>query len=83
MMRRAKREPRLDFLESCWQMKAPSGRVLECGIYKTPTGLEVRCQYAEDDLMRSQFAVEIGIARDIARSGTRQLLRRADSKICQ
>jgi hypothetical protein len=40
--------------------------VLECGIYRIATGLEVRCGYGEDDLLRSQFASEIGTARDIA-----------------
>jgi hypothetical protein len=48
-------------------MKAPSGKVLECGIYRTATpGVEVRCGYGEDDLLRSQLAPEIGTARDIA-----------------
>jgi hypothetical protein len=32
----------LELLETCWRMKAPSGRVLFCGIYRTDApGLEV------------------------------------------
>jgi hypothetical protein len=61
------REPMLTLLELCWRMKAPSGRVLECSICRTAApGLEVRCGYGEDDLLRSQVAPEIGSARDIA-----------------
>ena len=53
-------------LEASWRMKGPSGRVLECGIHRHVAGVEVRCGYGEDDLLRSQTAPEIGTARDIA-----------------
>ena len=40
--------------------------MIECGIYRTDAGLEVRVGYNRDDLMRSQFAVDQGVARDLA-----------------
>ena len=40
--------------------------VVTCGVFRTTVGLEVRCSYSEDDLIRSQFAVEIETARAIA-----------------
>jgi hypothetical protein len=59
--------PRLELLETCWQMRTPSGRVISCGIYLTEgPGLEVRAGFSEDDLLRSQRTAEIGTAREIA-----------------
>ena len=41
--------------------------MLECGIYRTDApGLEVRCGYGEDGLLRSQRSAEIGRAREVA-----------------
>jgi hypothetical protein len=40
--------------------------VVECGIYRTDAGLEVRCGYGADDLVRSEFAIELRTAREIA-----------------
>ena len=60
------RLPQLTLLETCWQMKSPRGRLLTCGVFRTIAGLEVRCGYSEDDLIRSQYAVEIGTARALA-----------------
>jgi|SRR5688572_19886031 len=57
----------LERIETCWRMKGSSGKVLECGIYRTAArGVEVRCGYGEEDLLRSQLAREIGAARAIA-----------------
>jgi hypothetical protein len=39
--------------------------VLSCGIYRTDLGLEVRCGY-DEDLLRSDYAVEISGAREVA-----------------
>jgi hypothetical protein len=48
-------------------MKGPSGKVFECGIYRTAApGVEIRCGYSEDDLLRSQLAPGISAARRIA-----------------
>ena len=38
----------------------------QCGIYNTAAGLEVLCGYSEDDLLRSELAPEIAMAREIA-----------------
>lgn len=57
--------PRLELLEMCWQAKSRTGRVLSCGIYRTDAGLETRVGYGED-LLRSQFARELGDARNWA-----------------
>jgi hypothetical protein len=43
--------PRLDLIEVAWRMRAPSGRVLECGIYRTDFGYEARMGYSIDDLL--------------------------------
>lgn len=60
-------EPRLELLEECWRLQSQhSHRILTCGIYRTDLGLEVRCGYEPDDLLRSQYAAEIGSARAIA-----------------
>lgn len=66
MTRQPTREPRLDRVEVCWRLVGPSRKVIECGIYRTDAGLEVRCGYSDDDLVRSQFAIELGAARDLA-----------------
>jgi hypothetical protein len=71
-----KQEPRLDLVETCWRMRSlqKATRILECGIYRTDAGLEVRCGYGEDDLLRSQTAPEIGTARDIAEQWRRAVM---------
>jgi len=67
MTPRPAREPRLDLLEACWRMQTPNGRILSCGIYGTDApGVEVRVSYGPEDLLRSQVAIEIGAAREIA-----------------
>jgi hypothetical protein len=65
MTARAPQAPRLEPLEVVWRLQGRSGRVLDCGVYRTDAGLEVRCGYGEHDLLRSQYAVEIGTAREI------------------
>jgi hypothetical protein len=66
-------------LETVWQMKSTyTGRVLTCGIYRTAgPGLEVRCGYGKDDLLRSQSVAEIGGGRELATSGDRRWSPRA------
>jgi hypothetical protein len=58
-------EPRLELLEVRGQMRGLSGRVLSCGIYRTDLGLEAHCGY-DEDLFRSEYAAEIGTAREVA-----------------
>jgi hypothetical protein len=36
------------------------------GIYRTDAGLEVRCGYSLDHVIRTHFAIEIGSARELA-----------------
>lgn len=68
MTPRPKPEPRLDLIEVCWRVVGPSQHVAECGIYRTDVGLDVRVSYSESVVhsIQSQFAVEIGAAREIA-----------------
>jgi hypothetical protein len=58
--------PPITLLETCWKLRSPRGRVLTCGVLRTIAGLEVRCSYAQDDLIRSQYAPAIETARAIA-----------------
>jgi hypothetical protein len=68
-------EPLLHRLETCWRLRAPSGRVITCGIYRTEgPGLEVRAGFSDDDLLRSQRTAEIGSARDLADEWRRAVL---------
>ena len=72
---RGKDGPTLRLVRACWRMRGPSGKVLECGIYRTQgPGVEVRCGYGADDLLRSQRTAEIGRARDIAAQWKRPVL---------
>ena len=48
--------PPTPFREVCWRLVGPSARVLTCEIVAIETGLELRCDYGGDDLIRSQFA---------------------------
>jgi hypothetical protein len=62
--------PRLERLETCWRMRSPSGR-----IYRDDApGLEVRAGYGEEDPLRSQRAVEIGSARELAEAWRQAVL---------
>lgn len=62
-------------IELCWRMKGPNGRILECAIFRhAAQGVEVRCGFGEDDLIRSQLAPEIGTARDVAEDWRRAVL---------
>ena len=65
MTPRRSREPRLELVESYWRFQGPNGRTFECGIYRTDVGLELRAGYGPADLIRSQFAIEMGAARAI------------------
>ena len=58
--------PQLDLLRLFWRMQAPSGKTLGCGLYRTAAGLEVRCGYSDEDLIRSQFAPDLGAADQLA-----------------
>ena len=63
---RRRQAPTPVLLTECWRLFGPSGKPIVCGIYRTDAGLEVRCGYSDEDLIRSQFASHIDIAEDIA-----------------
>ena len=58
-------DPHFNLIETSWRLVGPSHRVLSCWIWQNDVGLEVCC-FCEDDLIRSQFTLEIDTARDIA-----------------
>ena len=62
---RSRGPARLDLIEVAWRMRAPSGRILECGIYRTDFGYEARMGYGEN-LLASQYAPDIENARGSA-----------------
>lgn len=66
MTRRPDPAPRLELLETPWQLCSPSRRILGCGIYRTDTGIEVRVGYHVDDVLYSQLLPEIESAREKA-----------------
>jgi len=55
--------PRLELVEIAWRMRAPSGRILECGIYLTDAGFEVRVGYSIYDPLATQYALTLDLAR--------------------
>ena len=62
-------KPRLELVELRWRMRSrqKATRILSCGIYRdNAPGVEVRCGYSEEHLLRSQRTAEIGSAREIA-----------------
>jgi hypothetical protein len=63
-----RQEPALRLIELCWRLQAPHGqRVVSCGIYAVEgPGIEVRCGFSDDDLLRSQRSAEIASAREVA-----------------
>ena len=66
--------PRLDLLDTCWRFVGPSKRVFVCEIYETDIGLEVRASYSLDDIIRTQYAVDIETAREVADEWRRAVL---------
>ena len=69
MTPRPPREPRLELVELCWRMRSQqkATRILECGIYRTDAGLEVRAGYGVQDLLYS--VVVMNVDRGRARAG--------------
>jgi len=51
-------------IEVRWRaLMAPSGRILSCGLYEHPAGVELRCGYDGDDPVRTRVERSIGEAR--------------------
>lgn len=51
-------EPRLELVRLFWRALGPSNRPLECALYRTDAGLEVRAGYGELDLVHSQHVAD-------------------------
>jgi hypothetical protein len=45
--------PAPQLVEAYWRAVGPSGKELSCGLYRTAAGLELRCGYQIDELLRS------------------------------
>ena len=58
-----KKEPRLELLETCWQMRGPSGKVFECAIYRADVGLELRVGYDVNDRVTTAVVADIEMGR--------------------
>jgi hypothetical protein len=61
-------------IETCWHLRAPSGRrLITSAIYRdAASGLEVRVGYSEDDLLRSQRTADSERRERSLRSGRRR-----------
>jgi hypothetical protein len=54
-------------LEAAWQATSPSGKVLTCALYRGVEGcVEVRAEYPNHDLIRSELARDVVTARQTA-----------------
>lgn len=62
--RREPPSPRV--VHTYWRLLGPSRRPLRCDLCLTTAGLEVRCGYGGDDLLRSEFANSRSVADAIA-----------------
>ena len=66
MTRRPEPEPTLFRIEAAWQRRSPSGRTLDCAIYSTDIGIEVRMGYGENDPLYTRRHGDIHAAREDA-----------------
>jgi len=57
---------RRELIELIGQQKDAGGRELTCGVYLTPTGYEVRAEYTDGEVLRTQWAMDTQGARIIA-----------------
>ena len=53
-----------DPVPTFWRMRAPTGRLLTCGLYETAEGLELRAGYEGDDPLWAEVveSEEVGVA---------------------
>lgn len=59
-------EPTLFRIETAWQLRSPTCRTLDCGIYSTEIGIEVRMGYGENDPLYTRRHQDIHAAREDA-----------------
>lgn len=57
---------RRELIEIVGRRKDARGRELTCGIYLTPTGYDVRAEYTDGEVVRTQWAMDTQGARIIA-----------------
>jgi hypothetical protein len=57
---------RRELIEMIGRQTDAGGRELTCGVYLTPTGYEVRAEYADGEVVRTQWAMDTQGARIIA-----------------
>jgi hypothetical protein len=55
-----------ELIEMIGRQKDAGGRELTCGIYLTPTGYEVRAEYTDGEVVRTQWAMDTQGGRIIA-----------------
>ena len=55
-------------------------RILECGVYRTDTGLEVRAGYGLEDLLHSRLCATLEDARDCAEELRQAVIRKGGFK---
>ena len=57
---------RRELIEMIGRQTVANGRELTCGVYLTTTGYEVRAEYADGEVVRTQWAMDTQGARIIA-----------------
>ena len=57
---------RRELIEMIGRQTVANGRELTCGVYLTTTGYEVRAEYADGEVLRTQWAMDTQGARIIA-----------------
>lgn len=58
--------PRLEQLRLHWRMVGPSGKVLECALYRIGGLLELRCGYGANDPLRTRLVPDDATADQVA-----------------
>ena len=46
---------RLDLVTVHWRLRSRRGRLVECALYRTEAGLELRCGFSLDDVLFTQL----------------------------
>ena len=60
------REPILEHVATFWTLRGPSGRDLTCSAYRIATGLELRAEYAPDDIVSTKLCRDADADEQIA-----------------
>ena len=57
---------RRELIEMIGRRRDPGGRELTCGVYLTQTGYEVRAEFSDGEVLRTQWAMDTQGGRIIA-----------------